>query len=65
MPTEPGSVANLVFECEFKTAAVIGLCVLGLNHSTGIVSLAGAVPLVFVLSLFPVYLVFVAIVLSA
>ena len=60
----PGPIAARTFELGFKVALIGGLGILGAGHWFGIVSLSERVTLVIVLLLFPVYLVFVSMVLS-
>lgn len=62
--TRPGPIADHVFETGFKLAAIGGVGALVFLHLAGVLSLFNVVNFVIATLLFPVYLVFVAILLS-
>lgn len=61
--TSPGPIADRTFDWGFKIAAGGGLVGIGLLYWFGVLSLT-VTPVLFTLLLFPVYLVFVSIVLG-
>lgn len=62
--TSPGPLAERAFEFGMKAAAIGGLVFLLLLHYAGALSLVDSSHLLKILLLFPVYLVFVSILLS-
>jgi len=60
----PGPIAEQAFETCFRMAAVSGVVVLGVCYWLGLLSLSDPLHVVTTLLLFPVYLLFVAILLG-
>ena len=60
----PGPIAERTFESGFQIAILVGLAGVGLLYWTGVLSATNGVDILVTLVLFPVYLVFVAMVLG-
>ncbi|SDQ55809.1 hypothetical protein [Natronobacterium texcoconense] len=61
----PGPIAEQLFENGFRSAAIGGLSLIGYLHWVGALSLLEPVTVVLVALLFPIYLVFVSMLLAA
>lgn len=58
--TSPGPIADRTYETGFKAAGMIGIVVIGACYWQGVLSLGEPTDVLFTLSLFPVYLLTVA-----